>query len=233
MYQCISSLQKKCYKAIALIILICLPEICLASEYNYESHKCIDAISYYESKYNIPKDLLHSIAIVESGRWDVAAKRISPWPWAVNVQGEAHYFPTKAMAVNFVKMKMNLGITNIDVGCNQISMLHHSHKFPSLDHAFDPYNNSRYAAEFLQSNYNESKNWIIATGSYHSKTKELANPYIHKVHKTWRHLKERSQSPINPTSTTVPAHDISKKKSNKIKSTHKRRQQPSVIFVKR
>ena len=108
--------------------------------------------------------MLHSISIVESGRLDEVEKKIYPWPWAVNVEGAPYYFNDEQSAIHFVRTKLAAGVKSIDVGCNQISLLHHGKNFPSLNHAFNPYHNSRYAAEFLQSNYNESKNWFTAVG---------------------------------------------------------------------
>jgi len=193
----------------------------------------MQAISYYESQYNIPRGILHSIAMIESGRWDEKDKRVYPWPWAVNVKGEPHYFSNQTSAINFVKMKLRSGVKNIDVGCNQISLLHHGHKFPTLEHAFDPHTNSRYAAEFLQTNYNESRNWLTAIGWYHSKTLHLATPYIHKVHKTWRNLEGRNRGHASPSTPLKLAAAKPNKKHHPTSATKRnQRRQTSVIFIK-
>lgn len=232
MYQYIISLQKKSYKAIALcLILLFMPNLGFCTD--GESLKCLDAIGYYEGKYNIPRGLLHSIAMVESGRWSAADKRVHPWPWAVNTQGQAHYFPNQQAAIHFVKTKLSAGVKNIDVGCNQVSLLHHGHRFPTLEHAFDPHNNSRYAAEFLQANYNESKNWITAVGWYHSKTQNLATPYIHKVHKTWRGLRENSYTNNNHALSSPTKQKKPKGHTNIRPTSSAKRRQQSVVFVKR
>lgn len=191
---------------------------------NKDSLKCIEALNYYEVRYSIPKGLLHSISIVESGRLDERDKKIYPWPWAVNVEGAAYYFNDEQSAIHFVRSKLASGVKSIDVGCNQISLLHHGKNFPSLNHAFNPYHNSRYAAEFLQSNYNESKNWFTAVGWYHSKTNSLSRPYSQKVHKVWKDFMGAYKSIKAPVPTKVRPISI----SNKVK-----RKEKSIIFMKR
>ncbi|MBX9732700.1 MAG: transglycosylase SLT domain-containing protein [Chitinophagaceae bacterium] len=203
---------------------------------HHEAQKCVRSIQYYEQQYNIPKGLLHSIALIESGRWNEKLKQTQPWPWAVNVQGEAHYFQNKSSAISFVKSKQRAGIKNIDIGCTQISLLHHGHKFPDLDTAFEPVHNTRYAAEFLQAKHNESKNWIMAIGWYHSKTPDNYIPYIHKVHKKWHGLNGRQYSNHNFAPHALqptPVIPVTKPKASQ-PSAYKRsmRKDNSFVFIK-
>ena len=39
------------------------------------------------------------------------------------------------------------GARSIDVGCMQVNLLHHADAFASLEQAFDPVANARYAAD--------------------------------------------------------------------------------------
>lgn len=152
----------------------------------YEAQQCISAIQQYENQYQIPKNLLHAISIVESGRWHEGAKKVMPWPWSVNVDGAAYYFDTRQQAVDFVKKKLKEGVGNIDVGCNQISWQFHGHNFESIEQAIHPVHNSKFAAQFLKQHYMETKDWVKATGRYHSRTEGLGSAYSQKVHQTWR-----------------------------------------------
>jgi hypothetical protein len=207
-----------------LINILAILHSIIAVSVNKESLKCVEAINYYEGRYSIPKGLLHSISIVESGRLDEVEKKIYPWPWAVNVEGAPYYFNDEQSAIHFVRTKLAAGVKSIDVGCNQISLLHHGKNFPSLNHAFNPYHNSRYAAEFLQSNYNESKNWFTAVGWYHSKTASLSRQYSQRVHKVWKGFVGSYKEIKTHSKQKVTQFNI----SNKAK-----RKEKSIIFMKR
>ncbi len=150
-------------------------------------NQCLNAITYYERKYQIPKNLLHAISVVESGRWDDKAKRALPWPWSVNVDGAPYYFDTHQQAATFIKQKLSQGnVGNIDIGCNQISWQYHGHHFTSPEQALNPTHNARYAASFLHQHYLDTKDWVKATGRYHSRTDNLAIAYSDRVYQTWR-----------------------------------------------
>ena len=154
----------------------------------FDAQQCVSAIRRYEEQYGIPGQLLHSIAIVESGRWDQSAKRIYPWPWTVNVEGKPYFFDTKRNAVNFVSLQLQKGKRNIDVGCNQISLYHHGENFLNIDQAFNPIANSKYAAKFLKTHFSNTKDWQSAVGRYHSFTPHLAKIYTSKVFSRWHSL---------------------------------------------
>lgn len=199
----------------------------------HEALRCSRSIQHYEQQYNIPKGLLHSIALIESGLWNQKLKQKHPWPWAVSVQGQAHYFQSKSAAVSFVKEKQRNGIKNIDIGCAQLSLLHHGHNFLSLDVAFEPEYNIKYAAEFLQAKHNESKNWIMAVGWYHSKTPDHYIPYIHKVHKTWHELgNKRYYNPAPAQQLLQPAETIARKATQPSARKRSMRKENSLIFIK-
>ncbi|AEI89518.1 MAG: Transglycosylase-putative [Candidatus Midichloria mitochondrii] len=147
---------------------------------------CTKAINFYEERYKLPRNLLHSIATVESGKWNEKHKRILPWPWTLNVAGKAHYFATKQEAVNFLKSVLAKGIEQVDVGCAQINWYYHGKKhFKKPEHAFNPVFNTAYAAYFLSQNYERTKDWAKAVAIYHSRTEEKGKNYAAKVHKIW------------------------------------------------
>ena len=143
-------------------------------------NKCTMHLSYYEEKFRLPRNALKAISIKESGRKDLSGK-LSPWPWAVNVDGKSYYFHNKHDAIKFVMSESKLGRKSIDVGCAQINLKFHGKHFESIAHMLDPKHNIAYAAYFLRSKYEESKNWYAAISNYHSKTKSLGNKYANGV----------------------------------------------------
>ena len=169
---------------IAILSVICLKAN--ASYNSYDAQQCSVAIKYYENKYDIPESLLHSIAIIESGRWDKSAKKFYPWPWAVGIEGKPYFFENKYKAVKFVKEQMRKGVRNIDVGCNQINLHHHGKNFSNIEQAFNPVINTNYAANFLKNHYTNTKNWGLAVARYHSHTPHLGEKYASKVITRWK-----------------------------------------------
>jgi len=133
----------------------------------------------------VPAGLLTAIGRIESGRWNPASRRTEPWPWAVNAAGSGRYHPSLDQAIEDVRREQAYGTRSVDVGCFQISLLHHPNAFASLDEAFDPLANARYAAKFLQTLWTNSGSWEVAVGQYHSATPGLGEPYRQQVLASW------------------------------------------------
>lgn len=125
---------------------------------------CLAAITRIEADTLLPPQLLRGIARVESGRPGVALA----WPWTVNAEGRGYYLDTKDEAIALVQTLQRQNVRSIDVGCMQVNLMHHPHAFPSLDDAFDPERNIRYAAQFLRWLRAESGDWDGAVARYHS-----------------------------------------------------------------
>ncbi len=137
---------------------------------------CEQAVAVMEKAARLPPKLFGAIARAESGRPD-AAGRVRPWPWTINLDGVGVFFPTKDVAVAAVTL-LRLGRPrSIDVGCMQISLVHHPHAFATLDEAFDPAANTAYAARFLTSLYRETRDWPLAVASYHSRDADRGEAY--------------------------------------------------------
>jgi hypothetical protein len=143
---------------------------------------CRAALAAAEMRYAIPAGLLQAIGIVESGRPDAATGARQPWPWTIDVEGEARFSDTKAQAVTWVRQAQARGTRSIDTGCAQVNLMHHPAAFASLEQAFDPAANADYAARFLKDLRTAAGgNWITAVGYYHSQTPELADAYRQQV----------------------------------------------------
>lgn len=149
---------------------------------------CLEAARAVERREGIPANLLAAIALTESGRFDAESGENFAWPWTVTSQGKGRYFATEAEARAEVEILLSQGVRNIDVGCMQINMHYHWNAFETLDHAFDPAANAAYAAKFLKSKYDETRNWLTAAGQYHSQTPENFRPYRVKVLSYWNRL---------------------------------------------
>ena len=140
---------------------------------------CSAAIAVTERALGISHGLLPAIGLVESGHGT------GPWPWTIDVAGEDHFFASKAEAVAAVQALQARGVRSIDVGCVQVNLMHHPAAFASLDEAFDPAANVAYGGRFLRALYGETGNWPDAAAAYHSRTPELAGPYLQRVLALW------------------------------------------------
>lgn len=128
-----------------------------------------------------PANLLSAIGRVESGRLDPHDGNVKAWPWSVNAEGRGYTFNTKGEAIAAVLALQARNVASVDVGCMQVNLMYHPAAFASLDEAFDPTANVRYAARFLGELFAETKDWNLAAAFYHSKTPELALSYQQKV----------------------------------------------------
>ena len=136
----------------------------------------------------LPLNLLLSIGVVESGRADPLTGRMTPWPWTVNADGDGRFFMDKADAEAFVRLAESSGAHDIDVGCFQISLESHPDAFATLDDAFDPAENAKYAAGFLNQLKAQTGAWNTAIADYHSAAPDLGLPYQRRVLAAWHGL---------------------------------------------
>ena len=126
--------------------------------------------------------LMGRLAQVESGRAVPGDAVWRPWPWSIDADRVAYVFDTKAQAVAWAQAAPKRGVRFLDAGCLQVNLQYHPHAFASLDEAFDPFSNARYAARYLRSLYEEAgRDWSVAVGWYHSHTPELAYDYRTRV----------------------------------------------------
>lgn len=143
-----------------------------------QSTQCTEAVAAAETRYGIPTGLLLAIAKSESGRPIPPLRGLQPWPWAIDADGRAFYFDSKAAAVAYARQS---GAAQVDVGCAQINLQSHPRAFRDMDTAFDPAANADYGGRYLRQLYDETGNWFTAVGYYHSHTPELAAAYRDRV----------------------------------------------------
>jgi hypothetical protein len=142
--------------------------------------QCLAAAGAAGRDAGIPVHLLDAMAVVESGRRDTQG-RVVPWPWSINVEGIDHVFDSKAEAIAAVTELQAHGVRSIDIGCLQVNLFYHPDAFATLDAAFDPALNARYAAAFLMRLYVQTGSWGAATAAYHSATPDLGRTYAASV----------------------------------------------------
>lgn len=126
----------------------------------------------------VPYEVLTAIALTETGRRLDGV--LQPWPWAIHHDGQGHWLDTKAEVVAMAETALRSGATNIDLGCFQLNIRWHAAAFGSAEEMLDPQRNARYAADFLAELYQESGDWVLAAGAYHSRNPEHAEPYRRK-----------------------------------------------------
>jgi hypothetical protein len=142
---------------------------------------CRQAMQQAEAGSGLPQGLLEGIARVESGRLDPVTGRMHPWPWTIDAEGQGSFFPSKEEAIAYTKQLQARGVQSIDVGCLQVNLMNHPDAFHSLEEAFDPDANARYAVRFLTQLREKTGSWDAAAAWYHSASPELGIPYRQKV----------------------------------------------------
>ncbi|OIQ89147.1 transglycosylase SLT domain protein [mine drainage metagenome] len=149
---------------------------------------CLPVIQRQEQALAIPAGLLRAIALAESGRPDPAGGTLIPWPWTINVQGRGRYLDSRQSAVRETAQLLAGADGFIDVGCMQIDLYHHPHAFQTLDEAFAPDSNVRYAAAYLHSLYQQRHSWLAAIAVYHAgnDTGTEAATYLAHVLYLWK-----------------------------------------------
>nr|WP_294504098.1 lytic transglycosylase domain-containing protein [uncultured Rhodopila sp.] len=146
---------------------------------------CRQAIAVAERAHGIPANLLAAVARVESGRRDQVTGTFNPWPWTINMDGQGSFYDTKAQAIAAATAMRPRVEHSIDVGCMQISLVHHPDAFAGMAQAFEPSSNADYGARFLMQLYEKTGSWPKAVELYHSATPELGLEYQRKVYAAW------------------------------------------------
>ncbi len=155
--------------------------------YSKESYRCIASAKKFEKKYNLPDNLLVSIALTESGK-KLKTGEFVAWPWTINARGKGKFFKSKGEALEHVINYLKKGRKNIDIGCMQVNHMYHPNAFRNLEKAFDPEVNVEWSANLIRNLYIKYGSYREAVGYYHSYRTTKKNQYASKVFKTWRQL---------------------------------------------
>ena len=180
---------------------------------NPDRLKCEKLARQAEEKYQLPINILLSIARVESGYGKVEGITRS-WPWTLNAGGNSAYFETKKDALKDLKAKLKRGIRNVDLGCMQINYKWHNKFFKSVSQMMDPHMNVDYGARFLKRLYQRHGSWDKAIKYYHSRNSKYNKSYLRKVKAVWQ--KENNNNTVS--SPTILAAAANTKVDNLIDS---------------
>jgi hypothetical protein len=107
------------------------------------------------------------------------------WPWTINAEGVGSFYNSKEEAIAAVQALQARGVRSIDVGCLQVNLQQHPEAFRSLDQAFDPVTNARFAAGLLLNLFGQTGSWPLAAAAYHSQTPMIGAAYQRQVLAAW------------------------------------------------
>ena len=145
------------------------------------------------SEYGLPPALLYSVALTESGQSSLSEGQFRPWPWALNIDGEGHYFSSRQLAWHALQVALKEALS-VDVGLMQISWRYHRANLGSSWQALDPYHNLRVAAAILRDCVVEHTHWIQSAGCYHAPNDPArADRYGQRVKAHWMRLTDTPQ----------------------------------------
>ena len=181
----VTSRRRVAWRLLALLPLVPASGYARAPGVAVPAALCQEAIRSAEVAARLPKRLLGAIGIVESGRFEPSTGMTLPWPWTIDAEGQPSFFASKDEAIAAVRVLQARGVVSIDVGCMQVNLMHHPQAFASLDEAFDPTLNARYAARFLVQLHRQTHDWSNAAALYHSATRDLAEAYQRRVMAVW------------------------------------------------
>jgi Transglycosylase SLT domain len=171
-------LKSRRLSTLVLAILPCAGALpCLAGPET--SALCDQAARAAAAQSAVPLDILLAITRAETGRRQDGA--FLPWPWAINDNGQGFWFGTEEETLAAAQVRLAAGDENFDIGCFQINTRWHGESFASINDMLDPTTNARYAAQFLTELFQETGDWNQAIAAYHSRTAELATPYLDRV----------------------------------------------------
>lgn len=149
-------MAKKLLAAFTFSAVACLPDIAQAT---LVCEKHFISIS---REIGVPLQILYAVALTESSR------KGKLQPLALNVAGRGVFPKSVAQAMLVIKRAQRRGISLIDVGCMQINIRYHRHKFRSLEHMFQPRSNIEYGARFLRQLKRRHGSWTLAIARYHA-----------------------------------------------------------------
>ncbi len=118
------------------------------------------------ARAGVPATVLFSLALQESGM--PFRGRLRPWPWTLNVGGEALRFATREQACSGLHQALQTNDSKrVDVGLGQINVGFHGHRVGEPCELLNPYTNLAITATILREQHTPGDDWLIAIGRYH------------------------------------------------------------------
>ncbi len=139
--------------------------------------------------------ILYAIAMQESGKLDPETDLLKPWPWALNVDGEGHYFDNMTDVWNALAGFLQEEPRNIGIGLVQVTWPFNANILWEPYTALDPGTNLTLGAIILRDCYDRLGDWWRAVGCYHSPTPKLAVGYRQQIYRHWLALQRIGAEP--------------------------------------
>jgi hypothetical protein len=158
-----------------------------------QAASCTEHVLEAEQELNIPRGLLLSIALVESGQDG------SPQPFAMNLDGKTVYSDSASEAKAHLLDKQGRVRQNATVGCMQLSVQHHRANFRPVERILDPSANVWYAARYLKRLRADSGSWSVAVARYNGGSRSQQRQYTCKIYQHLESLDKTSASLLEGT----------------------------------
>jgi len=158
-----------------------------------QAASCTEHVLEAEQELDIPRGLLLSIALVESGQDG------SPQPFAMNLDGKTVYSDSASEARSHLLDKQGRVRQNATVGCMQLSVQHHRANFRPVERILDPSANVWYAARYLKRLRADSGSWSVAVARYNGGSRSQQREYTCKIYQHLESLDKTSASLLEGT----------------------------------
>jgi len=124
------------------------------------------AYQFAAHQAGIPAAALYAVALQESGTH--LRGRVIPWPWTLNVAGQAQRYATQAEAcTGLLSALRRTPATRVDAGLGQINAGYQAHRYTHPCELLDPYQNLAIAAQILREQHSPGAAWLTTLGRYH------------------------------------------------------------------
>jgi hypothetical protein len=126
------------------------------------AHMCEEEMTRAAALSNVPLGVLYAVALTETG----ARSHFNPFD--LDVDGRAIHPVSLQDALSKIADERAHGAKFIDIGCMQINYEWHGKDFASMTEMFDPRQNVRYAAKFLNDLKAREGTWTLAVARYNA-----------------------------------------------------------------
>ena len=139
----------------------------------------------------VPVKILYAVALQESQK--KTSEGVKPWPWALNVGGEAEYYKDRESMFKGLMLALQTKTISVDIGFMQVNWLWHYEKIKSPWLITEPGYNLKIGAQILKGHYDKTGDWWLAVGKYHRSSdkpihKLAAAEYSGQVKARWERL---------------------------------------------
>lgn len=118
------------------------------------------------SRVDLDVRVVSALLIKESGLAQ-RGENAQPWPWAMNIDGRSHYYPTKEDATKAMTEALDSGAGSIDVGLGQVNLQMNRSLLREGENPFDIDVNLRMAGDVLTYCKGRERTLPGVLGCYH------------------------------------------------------------------